>query len=111
MRRICLSLAALLATSVPSLAINRYDSTTMSCDKARSLVASQGAVIFRYPSKNTPGLTLYDRYVKHGGLCPIGQVTAPQSIPVAGGAACRLLRCVSAPDDDGMAFPGRAVET
>ncbi len=102
MLKIALAVVATLAITGSAHAINRYNSKTVSCQKARSLVAEQGAVIFRYPSARKPDLILYNRFVQHGGHCAIGEVTAPQSIPTKDTNSCTLLRCISRPDDDGF---------
>ncbi|CAG0996448.1 MAG: hypothetical protein F9K19_18575 [Rhizobiaceae bacterium] len=102
MLKFALAVVATLAITGSAHAINRYNSKTVTCDKARSLVAAQGAVIFRYPSARKPDLILYNRFVQHGGLCAIGEVTGPQSIPTKDKNSCMLLRCISRPDDDGF---------
>ncbi len=102
MMKIALAAVAMLAITGSAHAINRYNSKTVTCDKARSLVASQGAVIFRYPSARKPDLILYNRFVQHAGRCAIGEVTAPQSVPTKDKNSCMLLRCISRPDDDGL---------
>ncbi|HHZ08306.1 MAG TPA: hypothetical protein GX405_05955 [Rhizobiales bacterium] len=102
MLKTALAVVATLAVTGSAHAVNRYDSRTVTCDKARSLVATQGAVIFRYPSARKPDLILYNRFVQHAGHCAIGEVTAPQSIPTKDANSCMLLRCISRPDDDGL---------
>lgn len=107
MLKITLAVVAALAITGSAHAVNRYNSKTVTCDKARSLVAAQGAVIFRYPSARKPDLILYNRFVQHAGHCAIGEVTAPQSIPTKDKDSCTLLRCINRPDEDGMFRHGR----
>ena len=99
MLKIVLAAAAMLAAAGSAHAINRYNSTTMTCQKAQTLVSQQKAVIFRYPSARKPSLTLYDRFVKHGGLCNFGEFAAPIGIPTKNVKSCPMLRCISKPDD------------
>ena len=74
-------------------AISRYNSKSVTCHKAHQLIARQGAVIFRYPSRRNPELILYNRFVAHGGLCAFGEQPALQSVPTADRASCRLIFC------------------
>lgn len=73
-------------------AISRYESTGMTCQAARDRVAQEGAVIFRYPSKRTSGLRLYDRFVHNGSYCATGEEAAPKAVPTRSGE-CVLLSC------------------
>lgn len=81
MKRILLVALAVAFSCGTAEAISRYNSRSLSCAKARALVHRQGAVIFRYRSTRNPSLTLYDRFVAHGGHCAWGEVAAPKSIP------------------------------
>ncbi|MEX0347463.1 MAG: hypothetical protein AB3N20_21250 [Rhizobiaceae bacterium] len=100
MRKLFLGLIVLAVTSTSAEAISRYNSTSMSCSKAKAIVRSQGAVIFRYPSRRNPSLTLYDRFVAHGGLCAFGETAAPKSVPTRSGN-CRLIACLQRNDGRG----------
>ena len=102
MRRIAFAIAVALVATGGAHAIERYNSRTLTCGQAHAIVAEQGAVIFRYPSPRKPDLTLYDRFVRHGGFCSLGEVAAPQAIPTKDTASCAVLRCLSRPDDDGF---------
>lgn len=98
MRRILMIIATVVLSSSTAEAISRYYSTSMSCPAARSLVAQEGAVIFRYPSARNPSLTLYDRFVAHGGYCAYGEYAGPKAVPTTSGS-CTLLACLQQPDD------------
>lgn len=98
MKRILLVALAVAFSCGTAEAISRYNSRSLSCAKARALVHRQGAVIFRYRSTRNPSLTLYDRFVAHGGHCAWGEVAAPKSIPTASGR-CTLLACRQRIDD------------
>ena len=102
---------AVFATAVfgllcfPAQAINRYNVNTMSCADVQSIVASQGAAILRYPSKRTPGLVLYDRYVRHSGFCEPGYYAKVGFVPTRDNPNCRVRHCKSI-NYDGNFRPG-----
>jgi len=61
----------------------------MTCDEARQLVATQGAVVL-----NTSATT-YDRYVGAAGQCVRGEVMNPVWVPTADTPQCPIgYRCV-----------------
>jgi hypothetical protein len=62
-------LAPLSCTS--ALAQSRPLSTAMTCDQARQLVASRGALVM------STGPSLYDRYVGHWGYCTPTETIMP----------------------------------
>jgi hypothetical protein len=72
-------------------AINRYTSTSMTCDAIQNTLKREGAAIFRYSSAS--GLLLYDRFVRDAGQCTLGtSITRRSSIPSRGGT-CTVLFC------------------
>lgn len=81
-----------LATASHADAISRYNSTSLSCSKAKSIVSQQGAVVYRYPSSRNASLVLYDRFVASGSHCAFGEIAARKAIPTASGK-CTLLAC------------------
>ncbi|APH72305.1 hypothetical protein [Aquibium oceanicum] len=95
---------ALAAVAAPAQAISRYNSLDMSCAQVQSAVAREGAVILRYPSKRKPSLTLYDRYVEHGGFCAVGEYAANDWIPTADKAQCFVRACKPVNYDDDVLF-------
>ncbi|PHP64870.1 hypothetical protein CSC94_22045 [Zhengella mangrovi] len=90
---IALALVASLAAATPAQAINRYNVDHRSCDDVHDIIDDDGAAILRYTSPSGSGMTLYDRFVRHGGYCPTGQVATPVYIPVAGTRSCPVLAC------------------
>lgn len=92
--------AVLLVVAGPAEAISRYESTSISCSSARARVAAEGAVIFRWPSANNPGLVLFDRFVAHRGFCQHNEIAARKSVPTADRRKCGLLHCRDAPNMD-----------
>ena len=89
---------ALAATSQAS-AISRYNTQGMSCGSVQAAVKSEGAVILRYASANTPNMTLYDRYVAHGGYCDPDQAVRAFGVPTSDSASCPVLKCFQRADD------------
>ncbi|MEM9107376.1 MAG: hypothetical protein AAGC96_17130, partial [Pseudomonadota bacterium] len=71
MKRAILTLCIVMV-SFPTLAINRYNVTTMTCASIQQRVQSEGAAILRWESTRVPGLPLYDRYVRNSGFCEPG---------------------------------------
>ncbi len=88
----------LFASALPSAAISRYHSPSLSCDEIKSRIADERAVILRYPGKRNPALTVYDRYVASASMCDSHQTTERMSIPASDTDRCRVLHCVTAPD-------------
>lgn len=74
-------------------AISRYESQSLTCGEAQSIVASEGAAILRYRSERNPGLPLYDRYVAHGGYCQSSEYAKNDWVPTADTPSCPVLSC------------------
>jgi hypothetical protein len=89
-------LAAVLAC-VPELTLAqpRPSTLAMSCQQARALVASRGAIVL------STGRHTYDRFVAHVGFCEIEQTTEPAFEPTADHPQCPIgNRCRSRPPRD-----------
>lgn len=84
-------LAAVAAT--PAAAISRYNTDGMSCGETQRAVRAEGAAILRYTSKRTPGMTLYDRFVRHGGYCQTNEIAVQGYVPTADRSSCPIKRC------------------
>lgn len=83
--------AAIILMSMGSgaLAQGRPLTLQMSCNGARQLVASQGAVVL------STGPTTYDRYVGGYGQCVLGETLEPAWVPAADTPQCLVgYRCV-----------------
>ncbi len=76
--------APLVIVGFSTAAVAQSGPTTlsMSCDQARSVVASQGAVVLR------TGSTTYDRYVRDESFCIRGQMVRPAWVRTADVAQC-----------------------
>ncbi len=86
--------ALVLAVAVlPAHAISRYNTNGMQCDEVQYRVKSEGAAILRYKSSRT-NMTLYDRYVAHGGYCDINEYAKLEVVPASDTNRCRVLKCM-----------------
>lgn len=93
MKKFILAAFALSLTAFEAQAISRYEIGNMSCDRVQGIVRADGAAILRYRSTNNPSLTLYDRYVAHGGYCQANEEAAAAFVPTADTPSCRVLKC------------------
>lgn len=92
---LCLTLVASNA-----LAIQRYTSTGMSCDRVRGIIDRDGAALMRYKSTRVANLQLYGRYVRSGRFCQAGQVAERSYIPTSDTRSCPVLECKQLDYDD-----------
>lgn len=72
-------------------AIQRYTSTSMTCDRIQAVLKS-GPAILQYPSSGGAGMS-YDRYFGAGNICPPYQSLMPAKVPSADLKSCRVYRC------------------
>ncbi len=107
MRSFIISILALALSAGAAQAISRYDSTKLSCARIQAIIDSQGAAIMRYPSTRVRGLVLYDRYVRNGALCMVGEAATLRYIPAADTKRCPVYACASFDLDDNFPFSGR----
>lgn len=93
MRGTILTTLAALVAAAPAQAISRYNSETLSCQRVQAVLQQEGAAIFRYASKRNPSLTLYDRYVLHGGYCGWDEYAANAWVPTRNEPRCFVRKC------------------
>lgn len=87
--KVIYSAIALVSMSSSALAQSNPLTLRMSCNGARALVATQGAIVL-----NT-GPSTYDRYVSGYGRCVLGEVPDPAWVPTADNSQCPIgYRCV-----------------
>jgi hypothetical protein len=89
-------LPALMFAVEPAFAIERLYADSTTCAAAQQIVARDGAVILRYPSRKVPGMTLYKRYVRSQFQCDSDDQARLTSVKTADNAQCRLALCRSA---------------
>jgi hypothetical protein len=90
MKPVKLIYSAIVLVSMSSGALAQSNPLTlrMSCNGARALVATQGAIVL-----NT-GPATYDRYVSGYGRCVLGEVPGPAWVPTADNPQCPIgYRC------------------
>jgi hypothetical protein len=98
--RILLASLELLMAAAPAGAISRYNAWTMSCGEAKSIIASEGAVILRFRSLMNPSIPRYGRFVDHTGFCTPGELAEYSYIPTADVRSCPVLECKDVDYDD-----------
>lgn len=94
-------LLSLIIISAPANAINRYDTTGMSCNRIQSVLESEHSAILRYPSSRNPSLTLYDRYVSTSQYCGPGSRASITTVPSSDSKMCRVHICSKITGGDG----------
>jgi hypothetical protein len=80
-RRLACALALALAATA-AVGQTRPSSRSMTCQAARQLVASRGAVVL------STGPYAFDRYVSSSPFCVLGETTEPAWIPTADTSQC-----------------------
>lgn len=99
MKRAVLTLCIVMI-SFPSHAINRYNVMAMTCAAIQQAVKNEGAAILRWESKRTPGLPIYDRYVRNSGFCEPSEYAKNAYVPSKDRKNCRVKECADADFDD-----------
>jgi hypothetical protein len=84
MRSVLYSLALIVSGGTAALAQAGPNTTAMTCNQARGLVASQGAAVLH------TGPVTYDRYVSGPGFCDRGDITDPAWVRTADTAQCLI---------------------
>ncbi|WP_274628061.1 hypothetical protein [Arvimicrobium flavum] len=103
MKTVLAALCLMLVASEAS-AIERYNSSRMNCSRVQATINADGAAIMRYPSKFTPGLQLYGRYVRHGGFCTAGEYAERVFITASDTRSCPVRECKRIEVDDDFPF-------
>ncbi len=67
----------------------RVNSTSMTCDQVRNMIAQRGAVVM-----NT-GPNTFDRYVANRGSCQISEYARADHVPTRDNPQCPVRRCVN----------------
>ena len=90
----------IVMVAFPALAINRYNVMTMTCAAIQQAVQREGAAILRWESTRTPGLPIYDRYVRNSGFCEPSEYAKNAYVPSKDRRSCRVKECADASFDD-----------
>ncbi|MFS8045212.1 hypothetical protein [Rhizobium sp. BR 314] len=88
---LAVTLSALMVAG-PASAISRYESLSKTCAAIQQLIASERAVILRYPAKGA-SLVLYDRFVSGNGQCSVSDYAARTSVPTRDNPLCPVYNC------------------
>jgi hypothetical protein len=98
---------ALTLVSFDAFAIQRYTSTSMSCNEVRATIRRDGAALMRYMSKRVPGLPLHGRYVVDDRFCDMGEYADRAWIRAADTDSCPVRECKPFEDNDEFIFRRR----
>ncbi len=101
MKKTVLFVAAAVLAASPAMAISRYNSLTITCNRARAAIHNEGAVIFRYPSTRVRGMALFDRYVRNSRFCDANKYAEWTRIPTKDNPQCPVLNCQNIDNLDG----------
>ncbi len=99
MKSVLLALGLVMIVS-DALAIQRYNSSRMSCDQVRAAINRDGAAIVRYRSART-GAQLYGRYVRNDAVfCASSELPEIVYITAADTRLCLVWECKYYDPDD-----------
>ena len=93
MKRLLLA-AVLSLMAFDAFAVNRYQTTGMSCASVQAALQRDGRAILSYGAPDNPSLQRYDRYVKDNSMCGPGSIAQRFSVPAADTKSCRVAKCV-----------------
>lgn len=82
----------MLMTAAPAAAISRYESPGKDCAAVQQLIASERAVILRYPARSNR-LVLYERYVSDSAQCGMSDYAARAYVPTRDNPLCPVYNC------------------
>lgn len=102
---IAVGIAGMLFSAGTASAISRVNTEGKTCAKVQSRIASEGAVILRYPSKSLLGHMRSGRFVANRGYCLLGETTESATVPTKDDKACPVLKCYR-PDHPDHEAPG-----
>lgn len=98
--KIVVATLCLTLVSFEAAAIQRYNSTSMSCAKVQDTIRGDGVAIMRHMSTRVQGLPLFGRYVRNGGFCNRGEAAERVYIPAADTKSCPVRECKRIEFDD-----------
>lgn len=91
MKVVVLAVAGLALLATEAHAISRYNSTSMSCDRIRATVRSEGAVILRW--RGNSGVQRYGRFVADGRFCESSTRAEISYVPSKDRKSCPVREC------------------
>lgn len=93
MRVLSIAAVLLMVSSLETLAVDRYNSKTMTCDRLTKILEQDGSAVLRYPSSKVPSMMRFDLYVSSVRHCPNWQNAGRASVPTSDAKSCRVMRC------------------
>ena len=91
MKTLLLTACAVLFVA-PALALDQYNTRTMSCSQVQAAVQRGGQVQLRHPSPDDPSQTLYDAFVANSSFCN-ARATKIVTVPAADTPRCPVRQC------------------
>ncbi len=86
------TLVVMSVLTTQASAIERHDTSQMSCNAVDSALGLEQSSVLRHPSSRVEHLMLYDLYVPDRQSCGPDQTAVPARVPVAHGT-CGVYRC------------------
>ena len=92
--RVIATLVAMSVLTTHAGAIERHDTSRMSCNAIGSALKLEQHSILRHPSPRAENLMLSDLYVRDRQSCSPDQTAVPTQVP-ADDASCEVYRCAT----------------
>jgi hypothetical protein len=103
MRKFLLT-ASILALSVQTGVAQRLTTTSLSCERVRSIVRQEGGIVMYWQSTRVQGLPRYERLVRDSNFCQPQDYAEPYYVPTADVEKCIVKRCQPRINDSGDPF-------
>ncbi|NKJ39862.1 hypothetical protein [Rhizobium sp. SG570] len=85
--------AAIGLFSTHAMAMESYNSKSLSCSTVHEKIAKEGSIVLKYPSSKVAGMNMYYRTVSNSTAC-LGQgAMANASVPTSDDPKCKIKTC------------------
>jgi hypothetical protein len=95
MKRLLSVMLPLLLAASQAIAIERHDTSKMTCAQVTATLQSEGKAILRYPSSRIDGMMRFEKYVAERHMCGVGNMAIVAKVPTSDSKACRVIRCTA----------------
>ena len=95
MKRLLSLMLPLLLAASQATAIERHDTSRMTCAEVTATLQSEDKAVLRYPTSNLPGMMRFERYVAQRHMCGVGNMAIVTKVPASDTKACRVIRCTA----------------
>lgn len=85
--------AALAISTTSASAVERYQSTGLSCAAIKASIKKQGSIILHFASNNADAPVRYDRFVGSANQCDTGSSVAASSVTTRDDPNCAVQSC------------------